>query len=81
MRTEINEPIMVAAVFSRGSIRPDWFFRSGRTVRIRETTYRWKTRQGSAGILHFSVTDGQGVYELQLNKETMEWRLAGCEAS
>ena len=79
MPTEIDEPVKVGAVFSRGEIRPVWFSWNGRQVRIRETAFVWKTREGSAAILHFSVTDGQGVYELRYNKESMGWRVAGVE--
>ncbi len=79
MAVEINEPIKVAAVFSRGEIRPVWFGWNGRQIRIRETTFTWKTWEGSAAILHFSVTDGQGLYEICYNKETMGWRLSSAE--
>ncbi len=75
MPVEINEPIKVAVVFSRGEIRPVWFAWNGRQIRIRETTYTWKTWEGSAKVLHFSVTDGQGLYEICYNAETMGWRL------
>jgi hypothetical protein len=73
MVVEINEPINVGAVFSRRGIKPVWFVWSGRQIPIREITFTWKTRAGSAGILHFSVTDGQGLYEICYNTETMRW--------
>lgn len=79
MPTEIDEPVKVAAVFSRGEIRPVWFAWKGRQVRVRETTFVWKTWEGSAAVLHFSVTDGQGLYELRYNKENMGWRLSSAE--
>ena len=79
MAVEINEPIKVAAVFSRGEIRPAWFFWKGRQIRVSETTFTWKTREGSAKVLHFSVTDGQGLYEICYNAETMGWRLLNSE--
>ncbi len=81
MPVEINEPIRVAAVFSRGEVRPVWFAWKGRQVRIKETTFVWKTWQGSAAILHFSVTDGQGLYELCYNAESMGWRMMRAEHS
>jgi hypothetical protein len=79
MPVEINEPIKVAAIFSQGEIRPVWFAWKGRQVRIKETAFTWKTREGSAAILHFSVTDGQGLYEIAYNKETMGWRMMNAE--
>lgn len=80
MPVEINEPIKVGAIFSRGEIKPVWFSRNGRQVRVSETTYTWKTREGSAAILHFSVTDGQGLYEICYNAESLVWRLTKSEA-
>ncbi len=79
MPVEINEPIRVGAVFSRGEIRPVWFAWKGRQIRIKETTFTWKTWQGSASILHFSVTDGEGLYEIVYNAESMGWRLIKSE--
>jgi hypothetical protein len=80
MAIEINELISVGAVFSRGRIKPVWFVWKGKQVLIRESTYTWRTRSGSAGILHFSVTDGQGLYEICYNAESFIWRLTKAEA-
>jgi len=79
MDIELNEPISVGAVFSRSKIKPVWFVWKGRQVRIREITLTWRTRAGRAGILHFSVTDGQGLYEICYNAESFNWRLAKAE--
>lgn len=79
MPVEMDEQIKVGAVFARGEVRPVWFSWNGRQVRVRETAFTWKTREGSATILHFSVTDGQGLYEIRYNKETMGWRIANAE--
>ena len=79
MPVEINEPIKVGAVFFRGEVRPVWFSWNGRQIRIRETTFTWKTREGRASILHFSVTDGQGLYEICYNPESLGWRLSSAE--
>ncbi len=78
MPVEIDEPITVGVVFSRSTVKPVWFLRLGRQIRIQEVAYTWKTREGSAGILHFSVSDGQGLYELCYNTTTLSWRLAAC---
>mgnify|MGYP000453628956 CR=1 FL=1 len=79
MPVEIDEPVKVGAVFSRGEVRPVWFFRSGRQIRIREITFTWKTWEGSATVLHFSVTDGQRLYELRFNIGTLGWRIMNAE--
>ena len=80
MSVDINEPINVGAVFSGGRIKPIWFAWKGRQVRIQKITFTWRTRAGSAGILHFSVSDGQGLYEICYNAENFNWRLAKAEA-
>jgi len=79
MLMDIDEPIKVAAVFCRGEIKPVWFSRYGTQLRIREVAFTWQTLQGSARILHFSVSDGQGLYEVCFNTENMEWRLVNAE--
>lgn len=75
MQVELDEPISVGAVFSQGGIRPVWFARGRRQVRINEIALTWKTREGNTCILHFSVTDGNGVYEIRYNTETLLWRV------
>jgi hypothetical protein len=79
MPIEIDEPINVGAVFSRGAIKPVWFSWNGRQIRIREVTFTWKTQEGNAGLLHFSVTDGQGLYEVVYNMTTMGWKILNAE--
>lgn len=79
MVMEIDESIKVGAVFSCGEVNPIWFSWNERQIRIRETSFVWKTREGSAVIVHFSVTDGQGLFEILYNKETMKWRIARAE--
>ncbi|HUI46391.1 MAG TPA: hypothetical protein VL122_10475 [Nitrospirota bacterium] len=78
MLTERNEPISVFAEFSGGAVKPVWFSLNGRRIRVGEITLIWKTRKGSTPILHFSVTDGEGLYEIQYNTGTFSWRLAAC---
>jgi hypothetical protein len=78
MTVSLNESVSVGAVFSRGTLKPVWFSRKGKQIRIEEVALVWKTREGSTPILHFSVTDGQGLYELRYNTGTLSWRLAAC---
>jgi hypothetical protein len=73
---ERNESITVYAEFSGGAVKPVWFVLRGRRIRIEEIAFIWKTREGSTPILHFSVTDGQSLYELRYNIGTFAWRLA-----
>ncbi len=79
MPVEIDEPITVGTVFSRGEIRPVWFSRGGRQIRIRETAFTWQSREGSARIIHFSVTDGEGLYELRFNTVSLRWKIQNAE--
>jgi len=75
MTLEINEPIRVGAIFSQRCVRPVWFSWKGRQIRIKESAYSWKSREGSAVLFHFSVTDGQGLYEICYNGENLGWVL------
>jgi hypothetical protein len=79
MAIEIDEPIKVGAVFSLGEVRPVWFSWKGRQVMIKETAFSWKSREGSAVIMHFSVSDGQGRYEVCYNTESLGWRITKSE--
>ena len=79
MAVEIDEPIKVAAVFFRGEVRPVWFSRRGTQIKIKETTFIWTTFQGSSTIHHFSVTDGNALYELCYQSDILHWRLARTE--
>jgi hypothetical protein len=81
MAIVIDEPVKVAAVFSRGTIRPVWFAWNGRQVRITETTFIWTTFERSSTVCHFSVSDGKGLYEITFNKENLGWRIASTESS
>ncbi len=79
MATELNEIIAVGAVFSAGAVKPIWFSRQGRRIQIREIAYTWKTREGSTPVLHFSVTDGQGLYEIRFNTVSLNWKIQNTE--
>ena len=79
MPVEINEPVSVGAIFASGTVRPVWFSWKGRQVRIRETAYIWHTSEGSARVLHYSVSDGQGLYELCYNTASLGWWIARAE--
>jgi len=73
--THINETIDVGAVFTRTYIKPKWFIWNSRKYLIKETAYTWHEDAGSARIIHFSVSDGSTLFEISLNKKSLEWRL------
>ena len=84
MITEIGEPIKVGAVFGADciggkKIKPVWFAWKGRQYRIKEVTYTWTNKEGMACVHYFSVTDGQNLYEISYNTETMVWKLIAIE--
>ena len=74
MATEIHETVKVMAVFDKGP-RPVKFRWKDRVYRVKEITYTWRTREGSAPITHFTVTDGSTLFELSYNQESMKWAL------
>ncbi|MBI2559781.1 MAG: hypothetical protein HYW14_01425 [Planctomycetes bacterium] len=80
MITQINESVKVAVIFGNGrKIKPVWFEWNGRQHRIQSVTYVWNSKKGKAVIYHFSVTEGENLYELRYNTETSEWELAQVE--
>lgn len=78
MATKINEPIKVIAVFDR-DLKPVKFKWKGKVYPVKEITYTWLTKDGSAQIVHFSVTDGASLYELAYNQSAMRWSLEKVE--
>lgn len=82
MIQEIKEQIRVAVIFGPGTgIRPVWFDWRRRKYQIREVTYSWEERRGSATILHFAVSDGAGLFELAYDTAGRTWALAAVEPS
>ena len=84
MITEIDEPIKVGVVFGANciggkKIKPVWFIWKEKQYHIKEVTYAWTNKEGSASVHYFSVTDGQNLYEISYNAETMVWVLMAVE--
>ena len=73
--TEINQKIKVGAVFEGSLIKPKWFMWVNKKFEVKKIAMRWKSSEGSATILHFSITDEKNMYELSFNQKTMEWML------
>lgn len=75
----INEKIKAAAVFEDNNIKPKWFVWKNRKYAITETTYSWKTKSGEEQVIHFSVTDGNTLFEISYNQKTLKWVLEKTE--
>ena len=77
---EIGERIFVIAAFGKSiRLKPLRFSWSNRQVNIKNVTYEWTTSEGTSRLLHFSVTDGNTLYELSFNTNSISWRLEGVE--
>ena len=84
MITEIGEPIKVGVVFGANcigekKIKPVWFIWKEKQYHIKEVTYTWTNKEGNSSVHYFSVTDGQNLYEIAYNTETMVWMLIAVE--
>lgn len=76
----IKEQIRIATIFTPGRlIKPVWFDWHNRKHTILETTYHWKEQTGAVTLLHFSVTDGEALYDLVYNTLDQSWLLNGIE--
>ena len=71
-----GEQVRVAAVFEPGKrIRPVWFERNRRQHKVLETTYSWRDQVGETTLLHFTVSDGEALFELVYNPHDGNWTL------
>jgi hypothetical protein len=77
----IGEIISVVASFGLPyKIRPVRFQWSGKFREVQDITYSWTTKEGQSSIYHFSVTDGNALYELSFNVTSLLWKLENLEA-
>ena len=58
-------------------VKPLSFTWSGRTIEITEV---WKTKEGQKDLHHFSVTDGNTLYELTFDSISLLWKIESLEA-
>ena len=79
MINEIREQVKVGVVFTDSRIRPVWFVWNNYRYDVKEVTFSWRSRQGSAPIYHFAVTEGANLFELSFNTKTAEWFLDKIE--
>lgn len=80
MSIRIHESVAVAAVFSKGLIRPRYFLWNGRKIAVDSVSFMWRTMVGANHIIHFSVVSGQTLYELMFDTRTLAWKLERLEA-
>jgi len=77
---QINEGITVLASFGKPyRIKPLSFAWSGRTIKVKEVTYAWKTKEGQKDLHHFSITDGSTLFELTFDAVSLLWRIESIE--
>jgi hypothetical protein len=78
---QVAEGITVLVSFGMPyRIKPLSFTWSGRTIEIKEVTYTWKTKEGQREVHHFSVTDGNTLYELTFDATSLLWQVESLEA-
>lgn len=81
MLQRIREHIRVAVIHGPGSrLRPVWFDWKHRKHDVREVTSHWRHRAGNDLILHYAVTDGTALYELNYNVTEQIWVLESIDA-
>lgn len=77
-----GERVRVAAIFEPGKrLRPVWFERNKRQHKVVETTYSWSDQVGDTQFLHFTVSDGEALFELIYNLKDGAWTLATQESA
>ena len=81
MLTHIGETISVIASFGLPyKIRPVRFRWSGKLFEVKDITYSWQTREGQSRTYHFSISDGQALYELSFDTSSLLWKMEKVEA-
>jgi len=69
------ERIQVEVLFINGKLIPRWFMFNHERINIAKVNWSWRTREGEAIVVHFTITDCNRVFELCFNAITMEWFL------
>jgi hypothetical protein len=81
MPMDIGETISVIASFGLPyRIRPVRFRWAGKLFEVKDITYSWQTREGQNRMYHFSVSDGQTLYELSFDTASLLWKMEKVEA-
>lgn len=77
----IGKTVTVLAAFGPSyCLKPLRFKWSGKLINVEEITYTWKSKEGKRVIYHFSLTDGNALYELSFDNESLVWKLENIEA-
>jgi len=80
MLQRIREHIRVAVIHGPGTkLKPVWFDWNRQKHEVKEVTYHWRHRAGNDLILHYSVTDGTALYELNYNVTAQIWILESID--
>jgi hypothetical protein len=76
---DLDEPVVVRADFSGGTVTPRRFKRAGsgagRTYTVSAVNGRWVDREGKHPTYHFSVQAEGDTYYLRLTTADMVWWL------
>lgn len=76
-----GEPVRVAVIFEPGKgLRVVWFDRHRQQHQVKETTYRWQDRKGDQPLMHFAVTDGEGLFVLTYSPLDSTWTITDQQA-
>lgn len=76
----VREYIRVAVIHGPGKkLRPVWFDWNRQKHEVKEVTYHWRHKAGNDLILHYSVTDGTALYELNYNVNEQLWILESID--
>jgi len=76
---KIKEPVRVAVVFGEPgrTIKPVWFYWNLQKHTVLETTYILESHCGDSRLIHFTVRDDGGLYDLIYNTKDNTWILEG----
>lgn len=75
MYEEINEQIVVVAVFKNGRCLPYSFDWQGRRYKVDQINLEHQERRGDDLLFYFSVTSGGNSYELSFDSRHLVWSL------
>jgi len=68
--------IRLAAIFEPGKpVLPVWFELERRKHTLQKPSYSWQDRLGEVTLLHFTVSDGEALYEIIFNPADQSWTL------
>jgi hypothetical protein len=80
MSMDIGETISVIAAFGLPyRIKPVRFRWSGKLFEVKDITYAWQTKEGQNRLYHFSVSDGNTLYELSFDTSSLLWKMEKVE--